>query len=60
MYHSDGYVAWLWLLRAQADGDEWGSHLVRSVLLNLDMSHSQMLGKVESGGGPIFKVVLEC
>ena len=24
------------------------------------MSHSQMLGKVESGGGPIFKVVLEC
>ena len=26
----------------------------------LDMSHSQMLGKVESGGGPMFKVVLEC
>ena len=25
-----------------------------------DMSHSQMLGKVKSGGGPIFKVVLEC
>ena len=24
------------------------------------MSHSQMLEKVESGGGPIFKVVLEC
>ena len=24
------------------------------------MSHSQMLGKAESGGGPIFKVVLEC
>ena len=24
------------------------------------MSHSQMLGKVESRGGPIFKVVLEC
>ena len=24
------------------------------------MSHSQMLGKVESGGEPIFKVVLEC
>ena len=23
-------------------------------------SHSQMLGKVESGGGSIFKVVLEC
>ena len=26
----------------------------------LSMSHFQMLGKVESGGGPIFKVVLEC
>ena len=26
----------------------------------LDMSHSQMLGKFEYGGGPIFKVVLEC
>ena len=25
----------------------------------VDMTHSQMLGKVESGGGPIFKVVLE-
>ena len=25
-----------------------------------DKTHSQMLGKVESGGGPIFKVVLEC
>ena len=24
------------------------------------MTHSQILGKVESGGGPIFKVVLEC
>ena len=24
------------------------------------MSHSQMLGKFEYGGGPIFKVVLEC
>ena len=24
------------------------------------MTHSQVLGKVESGGGPIFKVVLEC
>ena len=23
------------------------------------MTHSQMLGKVESGGGPVFKVVLE-
>ena len=27
---------------------------------NIHMSHSQMLGNVESGGGPIFKVVLEC
>ena len=27
---------------------------------NHDTTHSQMLGKVESGGGPIFKVVLEC
>ena len=26
----------------------------------LNMSHSQMLGKFEYGGGPIFKVVLEC
>ena len=25
-----------------------------------DMTHTQMLGKVESVGGPIFKVVLEC
>ena len=24
------------------------------------MSHSQMLGKFEYGGGPIFKVLLEC
>ena len=32
----------------------------RYKLLTLLMSHSQMLGKVESGGGPIFKVVLEC
>ena len=24
----------------------------------MDTTHSQMLGKVESGGGPIFKVVL--
>ena len=31
-----------------------------SKMNNNDMSHSQMLGKVESGGGPIFKVVLEC
>ena len=25
-----------------------------------DMTHSQMLGKFEYTGGPIFKVVLEC
>ena len=25
-----------------------------------DMSHSRILGKVEYGGGPIFKVVVEC
>ena len=24
------------------------------------MSHSRMLGKVDYGGGPIFRVVLEC
>ena len=29
-------------------------------LPDIYLSHSQMLGKVESGGGPIFKVVLEC
>ena len=28
--------------------------------LKRDMSHSQMLGKFEYGGGLIFKVVLEC
>ena len=27
---------------------------------NSDMTHSQMLGKFEYTGGPIFKVVLEC
>ena len=30
------------------------------VIVEGDMSHSQMLGKFEYGGGPIFKVVLEC
>ena len=29
-------------------------------IIELGKSHSQMLGKVESGGGLIFKVVLEC
>ena len=28
--------------------------------LEIGTSHSQMLGKFEYGGGPIFKVVLEC
>ena len=28
--------------------------------ISSNMSHSQMLGKFEYGGGPIFKVVLEC
>ena len=28
--------------------------------IQFDMSHSQMLGKFEYGGGPIFKVVIEC
>ena len=28
--------------------------------IEIDMSHSQMVGKFEYGGGPIFKVVLEC
>ena len=32
---------------------------VKSLFLEV-MTHSQMLGKVESGGGPFFKVVLEC
>ena len=26
----------------------------------IDMSHLLLLGKFEYGGGPIFKVVLEC
>ena len=28
--------------------------------LEANMSHSQMLGRFEYGGGPIFKVILEC
>ena len=28
--------------------------------IDVDMTHSQMLGKFEYTGGPIFKVVLEC
>ena len=34
--------------------------IVKLSISTEDMTHSQMLGKVESGGGPIFKVVLEC
>ena len=40
-------------------GDEYSTGH-QTIILGLYMSHSQMLGKVESGGGPIFKVVLEC
>ena len=39
---------------------EIGNPLSMQWLKYTNMSHSQMLGKVESGGGPIFKVVLEC
>ena len=34
--------------------------LARNTELVPNMSHSQMLGKFEYGGGPIFKVVIEC
>ena len=37
-----------------------GSEQVNKGWIRLYMTHSQMLEKVESGGGPIFKVVLEC
>ena len=30
------------------------------IFIYIYMTHSQMLGKFEYGGGPIFKVVLEC
>ena len=40
------------------DSQDTNNRTVES--LQLHMTHSQMLGKVESGGGPIFKVVLEC
>ena len=33
-------------------------HTLNPEITLLFMSHSQMLGKVESGGGPSFKVVL--
>ena len=42
-------------------GIKWGQREgVETLMINAYMSHSQMLGKVESGGGPIFKVVLDC
>ena len=48
-----------------------GGNLIASIALNdeslvsksvryVGMTHSQMLGKFEYTGGPIFKVVLEC
>ena len=37
-----------------------GSEQVNKGWIRLYMTHSQMLEKVESGGWPIFKVVLEC
>ena len=46
------WVGW-WLWRA-------GSILQDTYLLYTYMTHSQMLGKFEYTGGPIFKVVLEC
>ena len=43
---------------------QWRVYVVTScrcyVVRYVGMTHSQMLGKVESGWGPIFKVVLEC
>ena len=36
------------------------AHEMHTSSHEMDTSHSQMLGKVEFGGGPIFKVVLEC
>ena len=33
---------------------------IARMILNQNMTHYLMFQKVESGGGPIFKVVLEC
>ena len=41
-------------------GNVHAFHTIQPSYLLAYMSHSQMLGKVEYGGGPIFKVVLEC
>ena len=40
----------------------WALHLLHilRIVHILHMTHSHMLGKVEYGGGPTFKVVLEC
>ena len=47
---------------SEKKGDK--KHLILNIRCSvpyiLYMSHSQMLGKVESGGGPIFKVVVAC
>ena len=41
--------------------EDANSKLVEVVnVADIYMSHSQMLGKFEYGGGPIFKVVIEC
>ena len=45
-------------VRARLSTTKEGKQLNMDMVI--DMSHSQMLGKVDSGGGPIFKVVLEC
>merc|ERR1712088_560637 len=49
-------------MMAAAESINLNALLIRSLNAKkvLDMTHSQMLGKVEFGGGPIFKVVLEC
>ena len=44
----------------QAGGLIVGSSDVKSFYPEMDMTHSQMLGKFEYTRGPIFKVVLEC
>ena len=38
----------------------WSALNITMVGRKVDKSHSQMLGKFEYGGGPIFKVVIEC
>ena len=50
---------WLWVSSCSDVVDKRSSHLFTSTLRQ-NMTHSQMLGKFEYTGGPIFKVVLEC